>query len=140
MASTDKPIGRAVLLIVISAVSFGSISVLTVLITSERVPLITAMTWRYVLAGVILGGVSVTDRPLQVATQVAHDYEARTGLSIVPRDVLDSPYSLIGSVPELVEKLGAMRERWGINSILAGWLDEPEIRTIAPVVEQLAEA
>ncbi len=55
MESTDKSIGRAVLLIVISALSFGSISVLTVLITSEHVPLLTAMAWRYFVAGVILG-------------------------------------------------------------------------------------
>lgn len=55
MESTDKSIGRAVLLIVISALSFGSISVLTVLITRARVPLITAMAWRYFIAGVILG-------------------------------------------------------------------------------------
>ena len=61
MESTDKSIGRAVLLIVISALSFGSISVLTVLITSARVPLVTAMAWRYLLAGVIL---AVAVRPL----------------------------------------------------------------------------
>src|SRR6476620_11047972 len=61
MESTDKSIGRAVLLIVISALSFGSISVLTVLITRARVPLVTAMAWRYLLAGVIL---AVAVRPL----------------------------------------------------------------------------
>jgi drug/metabolite transporter (DMT)-like permease len=55
MESTDKSVGRAVLLIVISALSFGSISVLTVLITREHLPLITAMAWRYFLASVILG-------------------------------------------------------------------------------------
>ena len=55
MESTDKSIGRAVMLIVISALSFGSISVLTVLITSAHVPLLTAMAWRYFVAGVILG-------------------------------------------------------------------------------------
>jgi drug/metabolite transporter (DMT)-like permease len=55
MESTDKAISRAVLLIVISALSFGSISVLTVLITSERVPLLTAMAWRYFIAAIILG-------------------------------------------------------------------------------------
>src|SRR5256885_12603690 len=55
MESTDKSIGRAVTLIVISALSFGSISVLTVVITTERVPLLTAMAWRYFVAGVILG-------------------------------------------------------------------------------------
>ena len=43
MKAADKSIGRAVLLIVISSLSFGSISVLTVLVTSQQVPLITAM-------------------------------------------------------------------------------------------------
>lgn len=55
MESTDKSVGRAVLLIVVSALSFGSISVLTVLLTKAQVPLITAMAWRYFLAGIILG-------------------------------------------------------------------------------------
>jgi len=64
MESTDKAISRAVLLIVISALSFGSISVLTVLITSERVPLLTAMAWRYFVAGAILG---IAIRPLRSA-------------------------------------------------------------------------
>ncbi len=55
MESPDNSIGRAVLLIVVSAVCFGSISVVTVLVTREHVSLLTAMTWRYFLAGVILG-------------------------------------------------------------------------------------
>jgi drug/metabolite transporter (DMT)-like permease len=45
---------RATLFIVVSAFSFGSISVLTVLLTSGGIPLLTAMTWRYVCAGVVL--------------------------------------------------------------------------------------
>ena len=69
---------------------------------------------------------------------VARGYEARTGLSIDARDVLESPYSLIGTVPGLVAKLREGRERWGINSLLVGWLDEPDLRDFAPVVEQLA--
>jgi drug/metabolite transporter (DMT)-like permease len=44
----------ATLLIVASAVSFGSISVLTVLVTGAGVPLITAMAWRYILACMVL--------------------------------------------------------------------------------------
>lgn len=67
MESTDKSIGRAVLLIVISALSFGSISVLTVLITSERVPLLTAMTWRYFVAGVILAIVIRPSRSTRIS-------------------------------------------------------------------------
>jgi drug/metabolite transporter (DMT)-like permease len=48
-------VGRATLLIVISALSFGSISVLTLLTTNAGVPLLTAMAWRYVLGAVLLG-------------------------------------------------------------------------------------
>ena len=87
----------------------------------------------------LLGGITVTKEPLKVAAEVARRHEARTGLSIDPRDVLESPYSLIGTVPGLVAKLREVRERWGINSILVGWFDEPELGDFAPVVEQLAD-
>jgi len=86
----------------------------------------------------LLGGLVVTDEPLQVAAEVARRLEERTGLSIDPHDVLESPYSLIGSVPGLIAKLREGRERWGVNSILVGWLDEPDLRDFAPVVEALA--
>jgi probable F420-dependent oxidoreductase len=86
----------------------------------------------------LLGPMTITNEPLKVAAEVARTHEARTGLSIDPRDVLDSPYSLIGSVPGLVAKLREGRQRWGINSMLVGWLDEPELRAFEPVVEQLA--
>jgi drug/metabolite transporter (DMT)-like permease len=55
MKSTETSIGRATLLIVISALSFGSISILTVLTTRAGTSLLTAMAWRYVLAAVVLG-------------------------------------------------------------------------------------
>jgi drug/metabolite transporter (DMT)-like permease len=55
MNSQDSSIGRATMLIVISALSFGSISVLTVLTTNAGVHLLTAMAWRYVLGAVFLG-------------------------------------------------------------------------------------
>jgi probable F420-dependent oxidoreductase len=86
----------------------------------------------------LLGDIVITNEPLKVAADVARRHEARTGLSIDPRDVLESPYSLIGTVPTLVAKLREVRERWGINSILVGWFDEPQLRDFAPVVEQLA--
>ena len=57
MESSGTSIGRATLLIVVSAFSFGSISVLTVLTTSAGVPLVTAMAWRYALGAVLLGTV-----------------------------------------------------------------------------------
>src|SRR5450759_1016302 len=58
MESSDTSVGRATLLIVVSAFSFGSISVLTVLTTGAGVPLLTAMVWRYVLGAVLLGGMA----------------------------------------------------------------------------------
>ena len=46
MESSDTSVGRATLLIVVSALSFGSISTLTLLTTRAGVPLLTAMAWR----------------------------------------------------------------------------------------------
>jgi drug/metabolite transporter (DMT)-like permease len=54
METSNTSIGRATLLIVVSALSFGSISVLTVLVTSAGVPLLTAMAWRYVIGAALL--------------------------------------------------------------------------------------
>lgn len=56
MESAGAPIGRATALIVVSALSFGSISVLTVLTTGAGVPLLTTMAWRYVIGAILLAG------------------------------------------------------------------------------------
>jgi drug/metabolite transporter (DMT)-like permease len=56
MESSDTQISRATLMIVVSALGFGSISVLTVLVTSAGVPLLTTMAWRYFLAALLLFG------------------------------------------------------------------------------------
>ena len=88
----------------------------------------------------LVGDITVTDKPLKAATEVARQLNEWTGMSISPQDVLESPYSLIGTVPDLVDKLVRRRERWGINSFVIGWFDEPNLRDLAPVVEQLAEA
>ncbi len=53
--TSPATVGRATLLIVLSALGFGSISVLTLLITRASLPLVAAMAWRYVLAAVLLG-------------------------------------------------------------------------------------
>jgi hypothetical protein len=86
----------------------------------------------------LLGGITITNEPLRAAAEIARGLEARTGLSIDPHEVLESPYSLIGTVSGLVAKLREVRERWGINSFLVGWFDEPDLLALAPVVEQLA--
>ncbi len=86
----------------------------------------------------LLGALTITDAPLKAAAEVARRLESQTGLVIPPSDILESPYSLIGTVRDLAAKLRVTRERWGINSYLVGWMDEPEIADFAPVVEQLA--
>jgi drug/metabolite transporter (DMT)-like permease len=58
MESPNASVGRATLLIVLSSLSFGSISVLTVLVTAADVPLVTAMAWRYLLGALLLGAVA----------------------------------------------------------------------------------
>jgi drug/metabolite transporter (DMT)-like permease len=55
MESSGPSIGRATALIVISAISFGSISVLTLLTTDAGIPLLTVMAWRYVIGAFTLG-------------------------------------------------------------------------------------
>ena len=87
----------------------------------------------------LVGDITVTDKPLKAAAEVARKLNEWTGMPISPQDVLELPYSLIGTVPDLVDKLVRTRERWGINSFLIGWFDEPNLRDLAPVVEQLAE-
>jgi drug/metabolite transporter (DMT)-like permease len=66
--SLTPSLQRGTLWIVVSAFSFGSISVLTVLLTRSGVPLVTAMAWRYVLAAVVLF-VVVGIRPLQALSR-----------------------------------------------------------------------
>jgi probable F420-dependent oxidoreductase len=88
----------------------------------------------------LLGDLSVTREPLKVAADVARDLRGRTGMEITAHDVLESPFSLIGSVSDLVDKLIRIRERWGINSFLIGWFDEPQLPDFAPVIERLADA
>ena len=59
MESPNASIGRATALIVVSAFSFGSISVLTVLTTSAGIPLLTIMAWRYLLGALLLSSVAL---------------------------------------------------------------------------------
>ena len=61
--TSQATIGMATLLIVLSAFGFGSISVLTLLITRAGLPLVAAMSWRYVLAALLL---AVLARPAQL--------------------------------------------------------------------------
>jgi hypothetical protein len=86
----------------------------------------------------VLGDLIVTKRPLVAARELARRHADRTGLTITAEELLESPYTLIGTVPDLVTKLRRARERWAVNSFLVGWFDDPGLADFAPVVEELA--
>jgi probable F420-dependent oxidoreductase len=86
----------------------------------------------------VLGDIVVTREPGRAAAALARTLEARTGLTIASDDLIESPYTLIGSVPDLVDKITMARDRWGINSYLLGWFDDANLADMTPVVEQLA--
>jgi probable F420-dependent oxidoreductase len=86
----------------------------------------------------LVGPIAITPDATAAARRVAEAYRATTGLEIPVEDIIESPYSLIGTIPSLVDKLRRARDRWGINSYLVGWYDEPELAQVAPLVEQLA--
>jgi probable F420-dependent oxidoreductase len=86
----------------------------------------------------LVGPIAITPHARDAALRVADSYRATTGLELSPDDIIESPYSLIGTIPALVDKLRRARDRWGINSYLIGWFDEPELNQITPLIEQLA--
>ncbi len=86
----------------------------------------------------LVGPIAITSNARAVAQRVADAYRATTGLEIEPDDIIESPYSVIGTIPSLVDKFRRSRERWGINSYLVGWYDEPELAQLEPLIEQLA--
>jgi probable F420-dependent oxidoreductase len=73
--------------------------------------------------------VAVTERPRAAAEEIAR---AR---GLTPEQVLASPYFLIGSVDAIVERLFALRERYGISQIS---IYPPDVEAFAPVVARLA--
>ena len=86
----------------------------------------------------LAGPIAITADALGAARDVAAAYRASTGLEIPPEDILESPYSLIGTIPSLIDKLRRARDRWEIKSYLVGWYDEPELAQLSPLIEQLA--
>jgi len=88
----------------------------------------------------LVGPIAITANAVGAARGVADAYRTSTGLEIAPEDIIESPYSLIGTIPSLVDKLRRARDRWGINSYLVGWYDEPELAKLAPLIERLAGA
>jgi probable F420-dependent oxidoreductase len=75
----------------------------------------------------------VTDRGRAALEEISDRIRAASRGEMTPDDLDASPHVLVGSVGHLVEKILAMRDRWGINVVTLG---EPE--EFAPVVERLA--
>lgn len=78
-------------------------------------------------------GVTVTDRPLAAARELAERLEARTGMTIGAEELLASPHIFIGTIEDFVAKFERLRSELGITSIMVGEVDD-----LAPVVERLA--
>jgi hypothetical protein len=83
-----------------------------------------------------LGPVKVTDSALAEAQAWADRLEARYGAKVAPAELLDSPHIFLGTVEQLTQKCLALRERFGISSILI----TGEMEAFAPVVERLARS
>lgn len=78
----------------------------------------------------LLQRVVVTENRRQAAEELA-----RRWTQLSPEQILQSPYTLAGSVDELVEDLHERRKRWGISYYV---VHEPFIDALAPVVARLA--
>jgi probable F420-dependent oxidoreductase len=72
-----------------------------------------------------------TDDRAAAAEAVATQIEG-----VTPAQLLDAPFALIGTVPELVEQLHAHRERWGFTSFV---VREPTFDVVARVIAALDE-
>ena len=78
-------------------------------------------------------GISITDRPLAEAEEVAGRLEARSGVRVSAEDLLDSPHIYIGTEDDFVAKFQRLRYELGITSIMVGAVGE-----LDRVVERLA--
>ena len=50
----------------------------------------------------LVGPIAITPNAREAAQRVADAYRATTGLEIEPDDIIESPYSMIGTIPSLV--------------------------------------
>jgi probable F420-dependent oxidoreductase len=78
-------------------------------------------------------GISITDRPLAEAEEVAERLRARSGLPIIAEELLGSPHIFIGTEDDFVAKFQQLRSELGITSIMVGAVGE-----LDSVIERLA--
>jgi probable F420-dependent oxidoreductase len=80
------------------------------------------------------GHVVVTDDPRRALGEVAERVRRWAAAEVTEADLQQSPHAFVGTVDDLVDKMRALRERFGINSLMVG---EPDDR-VTPLVERLA--
>ena len=80
----------------------------------------------------LVGTVIITQDQMQAAEQSIREKE---GLEITAEQLIASPYVLIGSVEQVVERLQHLREHYGISYIVIG---SEHMEIFAPVVARLA--
>ena len=71
---------------------------------------------------------NVTDDRDSIASAIA------SGLGLEPRDILETPHFLIGTVDEIVQDLLARRERYGITYVI---INSDGAEAFAPIVQRL---
>lgn len=77
--------------------------------------------------------VQITDDPVGALAEPAARLSDRTGRSVTPETLLDSPHVYVNSVDGFLEKFTRLRDELGITSIMVGAVGE-----LDPVVERLA--
>ena len=78
-------------------------------------------------------GVSITDAPLAEAAEVSERLAQRSGLTVSPEDLLDSPHIFVNTLDGFIDKFTRLRDELGITSIMVGAVGEMDA-----VVERLA--
>jgi probable F420-dependent oxidoreductase len=75
----------------------------------------------------------ITDDPVGTLRPWADRLSERTGTTLTPEQLLDSPHVFVNTLDGLVEKLRRLRDELGISSIMVGAVGD-----LDPVVERLA--
>ncbi len=76
--------------------------------------------------------VQITDDPLGALAEPAARLSGRTGMTVTPQELLDSPHVYVNTVDGFVEKFTRLRDELGITSIMVGAVGE-----LDPVVQRL---
>jgi hypothetical protein len=80
------------------------------------------------------GRVRVTAEPRRAMAEMLERVRRWGAADVGEADLLESPHVFVGTVDDLTDKLRGLRERFGVNSLMVGELDD----RMTPLVEHLA--